>query len=223
MLKDGGVLTSDKMFLYGVFREKPNVGYIYIAGFILGETELSGGPIQDWAKKIDGIVKSLSYTDYIILDIRGNKGGLSSNAEYIAGRFISVQKDYIKVCTKNGPRRNDFSVPVSYTIKPAGSKYTKPVVLLTDNITVSAAERFTLALRTQDHVTHAGEITRGALSLKIIRSLINGWEYTMSVQKVTDMNGNYYEGTGIAPDFPIAGHQAQLDYALNKFNIELHE
>jgi hypothetical protein len=37
------------------------------------------------------------------------------------------------------------------------------------------------------------------------------------------MKGNCYEGTGIAPDFPKAGFEAQLDYALNKFNIELHE
>jgi C-terminal processing protease CtpA/Prc len=218
MLNGGGVLTGDRKFLHGVFKEKPNVGYVHIAGFVSGKVELAVGPVQDWAKKIDGILQSLARTDFIILDIRGNSGGLRSNAEYIAGRFISVQKKYIKVCTKSGSGRNDFSVPVSRTIRPAGSGYTKPVVLLTDNFTMSAAEWFTLALRTQNHVTHAGETTRGALSTMVTRPLINGWEYTMSVQKVTDMKGNCYEGTGIAPVFPIAGHEAQLDYALNLFN-----
>jgi len=219
-LKDGGALAGDSMFFYGTFQEKPNVGYIYIKGFRFGKENSTLDPIQSWAKKIDGILQSLARTDSVILDIRDNGGGSVANAEYIAGRFAAVQKDYIKVSTKNGPGRNDFSTPVPFTIRPAGQKYTKPVVLLTNNQTVSAAEWLTLALRTQNHVTHAGEATRGGFSIMIRRPLINGWEYTMSIQKVTDVEGNCYEGIGITPDEEhiVAGHDTQLDYALSFFD-----
>jgi len=216
-LNGGGAFVGDNMFFYGTFQEKPDVGYIYIRSFKSIKINNTFDPIQPWAKEIDDILQSLANTDSVILDIRDNGGGVPAYAEYIAGRFVAVEKDYIKASTKNGPGRNDFSSPVSFTIRPAGPVYTRPVVLITNNQTASAAEWFTLALRTQNHVTHVGETTRGAFSVMIIRPLINGWEYTMSIQKVTDIEGNCYEGIGITPEHIVAGDDAQLDYALSLF------
>jgi C-terminal processing protease CtpA/Prc len=209
------------MFLYGTFASQPDVGYIYISGFAKGGTGTAQS--QDWARAIDGIIDSLSGTKAVVLDIRRNRGGLQSNVDYIAGRFAGEKKDYVEVRAKNGPGRNDFSSPITHAIKPAGTRYTKPIVLITNGQTISGGEWFTLALRTQDHVTHTGSKTNGAISLSLERALINGWIYSVSVQKVTDMAGNCYEGTGIAL---AAGHaidasvtetppaDAQLAYAL---------
>jgi len=194
----GGTSAEDGMFVYGTFSTKPDTGYIYIAAFALGATGVAQS--QDWTKAIDGIVQSLANTNSLVLDLRGNTGGLPSNVNFIASRFASEQKDYAEVRTKDGPGRNDFSSPITNTIKPAGSQYTKPIVLLTNKQTISGGEWFTLALRTQDHVTHAGGTTNGAFSLSLERSLINGWIYSVSVQKVTDMNGICYEETGITPN-----------------------
>lgn len=217
-LMNGGAFDGGNVFMYGLFEDKPNVGYIFIESFLVGKVDMTSGPVQSWAKKIDGILKQMENTDAIILDIRGNRGGLGSNMEYIAGRFISEESDYIKVYTKNGPGRNDFSAPQTWTIKPSGKRYAKPVVLLSDSETTSAAERFILALRTQAHVTHSGETTRGALSLKIVRPLVNGWEYTMSVQKVTNIEGNCYEGTGIIPNLPLTGSpERKIEHILSLF------
>jgi C-terminal processing protease CtpA/Prc len=92
---------------------------------------------------------------------------------------------------------------------------------------MSASEWFVMALRTQDHVTHVGTRTSGAFSARVIRPLINGWEYSVSIQKVTDMDGKCYEGTGISPNKEhiveniweeiYHGRDAQLDYALSVF------
>jgi C-terminal processing protease CtpA/Prc len=86
-------------------------------------------------------------------------------------------------------------------------------------------EWLTLALRTQDHITHAGGTTNGAFSLSLERSLINGWIYSVSVQKVTDVNGICYEGIGITPEYAVtnteeeiaANKDAQLEYARDLF------
>jgi len=189
--------TEDGMFVYGTFKDKPTVGYIYIKGFAYEEN--TGGS-QDWVKTIDSINKNLSGTDSLVLDLRANTGGLPANVDFIANRFAAVEKDYVSVHTKNGTGRNDFSSPVYYTIKPEGITYTKPVILLTNAQTVSGGEWFTLALRSQSHVTHAGSVTTGALSLSLHRFLVNGWSYWVSVQIVRDMQGICPEAIGITPE-----------------------
>jgi hypothetical protein len=219
----GGDSAGEGMFWYGTFASQPDVGYIYISGFAEGNVGIAQS--QDWARAINGIIDTLSETKAIVLDIRGNRGGLPSNVDYIAGRFAAEKKDYVEVRTKNGPGRNDFSSPITHAITPAGTRYTKPIVLITNGQTISGGEWFTLALLTQDHVTHTGSATNGAFSLSLERPLINGWIYSVSVQKVTDMEGTCYEGTGIHPnaehtitanvtETPPPATDAQLDHAL---------
>jgi len=125
--------------------------------------------------------------------------------EYIAARFVSEPKDYIKVKVKTGPGPNDLSAPIIYTIKSIKKAsdnrygYTKPIVLITNKNTVSVSEWFTMALRTQSHITHIGTATCGAFSPRNERFMINGWVYSISQERVTDMNDKYYEGIGISP------------------------
>jgi hypothetical protein len=190
-------ITGDGMFVYGTFKGRPSIGYIFIRGFAHGEN--TGGN-QDWITEINNIIRELSDTDALILDLRGNTGGLPGNVDYIANRFASEERKYAQIRTKNGPGRNDFSSPVYYSVKPEGTRYTKQIVLITNAQTVSGGEWFTLALRSQDHVTHVGSTTTGALSLGLHRFLVNGWSYWVSVQIVRDMNGICPEGIGIIPD-----------------------
>jgi hypothetical protein len=217
-LANKGASAGEGMFWYGTFASQPGVGYLYISGFAKGST--GAAQSQDWAQAIDDVIGALSETRALILDIRGNRGGLQANVDHIAGRFAAEAKDYVEVRTKNGPGRNDFSSPITHTLKPAGTGYTKPIVLITNRQTISGGEWFTLALRTQAHVTHTGSATNGAFSLSLERSLVNGWIYSVSVQKVTDMEGNCYEGIGISPGAAkpagVTGTvDGQLTYALS--------
>ena len=210
-----------KNFLYGRFSAKPNIGYIYIALFTDRDSEQDE---QEWGKAINYILKYLANTKAIVLDIRNNRGGEVFVMEYIAAHFVSEQKDYMKARTKTGPGPNDLSAPKIFTIKPFITipdkmyNYTKPIVLLTNRSSVSAAEWFTIALRTQSHVTHVGTPTCGALSSRKDRPMTNGWFYSISPERVTDINGVCYEGIGISPDEEhiitnIAGDE-QLNHAI---------
>jgi C-terminal processing protease CtpA/Prc len=210
-----------KNFLYGRFSSATNIGYIHISLFTNEESEPEN---QKWGKAIDKIINSLANTNAIVLDVRSNRGGEIFIMEYIAARFASEQKDYLKARTKTGPGSNDLSPAKIYTIKslkPASDNlysYTKPIVLITNKSTISAAEWFTMALRTQSHVTHVGTPTCGALSSRKDRFMINGWFYSISPERVTDMNGKYYEGIGISPDeehiIVNKTGDEQLDYAI---------
>jgi len=195
--------TVNKNFIYGVFSSDPDIGYIYISEFLYESTEPEG---RESVGAIDNIINALEKTKALVLDVRNNRGGDIYVMEYIAARFASESKDYCKLITKKGPGPNDFSAPIIFTLKSIKKAsgdmygYTKPIVLLTNKNTVSMAEWFTLALRTQSHVTHIGTATCGAFSPRKDRFMINGWAYSISPGRVTDMNGNNYEGLGISPD-----------------------
>jgi C-terminal processing protease CtpA/Prc len=203
-LEDQGI-DKGVFFTYGriKFERYNNIGYIHIASFIDSDKLEQ----QDWAREIDGIMEFFQDDDIkaIVIDIRNNSGGSGQIAEYIAARFTSVQKNYMKARVKNGPGRNDFSSPMTFRVRPDGTRFTKHTALLTNRATVSAAEWFAMALKTQGHVRHMGTTTRGAFSPKTSRPMINGWYYTISAYRVTDMSGKCYEGTGIEPEFISTG------------------
>ena len=202
-LKDTGIITSNNMFLYGVLDSSPHIGYLYIPRFVDSENPAYS---FSWIEEIDKIVKFFrENTAALIIDVRYNAGGISPIMEYIAARFAFVQTNYLVMSPKNGPGRDDFSEPVIYKIIPAGTPYTKPIALLTNRAALSAAEWFTLAMRNQPHVTHVGLSTCGALSIRSTHPMINGWYYSISAYKVTDINGNCYEGFGIRPQEEISG------------------
>ena len=209
--------TVNKNFVFGTFSSDSDIGYIYISEFLYENTE---SEVQESTSAIDSIINALEKTKALVLDIRNNRGGDIYLMEYIAARFASESKDYCKLIIKKGPGPNDFSAPIIYTIrsikKASGNKYgyTKPIVLLTNKNTVSMAEWFTMALRTQSHVTHIGTATCGAFSPRKERFMINGWVYSISPGRVTDMDGKNYEGQGISPDKEIANTENQTDKQL---------
>jgi len=189
---------GNEIITYGRVRSDTEIGYIHVCAFNYGQTEVSQN--QNWASEIDIALEELKDTKAIILDIRGNRGGLTGNVSRISGRFCAEEKTYAISRTKNGPDKNDLGPEVELTIRKKGNwQYTKPVMLLTNAQTMSAGEEFTLALVSQPHVVHIGSPTCGVFSLSLERCLPNGWKYSVSVQYVTDGNGICHEGKGIAP------------------------
>ena len=189
---------GNKIITYGTLTTDNTVGYIHIAAFSSGQTGINQK--QDWAGEIDDALDALKDTRCLILDVRGNRGGLTGNVTRISGRFCSEDKVYAISRTKNGSGKDDFGPGVELEIKKNGSwQYTKPVILLTNAQTMSAGEEFSMAMKSQPHVTQVGNHTCGVFSLALERCLVNGWKYSVSVQKVTDPDGNTPEGKGIVP------------------------
>ncbi|MDR2966138.1 MAG: S41 family peptidase [Treponema sp.] len=190
-----GIVIGNNDMIYGSLISAPHIGYLHIANF---------NDVFSRVEKIDDAIEYFKKnSSKVIIDVRYNYGGAGPIVDFIASRFTAVHANYSMASAKNGPGRNDFSNPLVSMIKPSSNAYTKPVVLLTNKVTISAAEWFTLALRTQPHVTHVGSNTRGALSIITLHQMINGWYYSISSYKVTDMQGKCYEGFGIRPHVKI--------------------
>ena len=89
----------------------------------------------------------------------------------MAGHFTDTrQLSHTKV-----PHNAPGVAPQAFYVEPAGGvRYLKPVTLLTSDVTVSAAEIFTMAMRALPTVTHRGDTTFGALSDILAKPLPNG-------------------------------------------------
>lgn len=202
--------------IYGILPEG-NVGYIRIPSF---SSALGDGNI-DW------ILSELSICNGIVIDIRNNGGGNMSNAEIWARHFISKRIVAGYMIHKTGPGHNDFSKPYEFSYDPVASPHiiwTKPVVLLTNRSTFSAANFFTAVMRTLPQVIHAGATTGGGSGMPVTFELPGGWAIRMSAVSVLDSRHRVTE-PGIAPprryevDLVIEesfhGHDSMLDFAVS--------
>lgn len=187
-----------------------NIGYISINTFNVKSKTLVY--TDDSFIVIDEILKKFKDKDGIIIDLRWNSGGLPANVETIVNRFTDIKRLYIKLRSKNGPGKNDFSDWTDYYIEPKGiEQFLNPVVVLTSKSTGSAAEWFTLAMMTLPNTTVVGDTTAGCFSPKIERELPNGWSFTLSSKIAVSADMVQYEGFGIPPDFTVLNTKSNIN------------
>lgn len=194
------VSNTDK-FLYGKIKNK-DIGYIYMKGFS-----------TDFDKNaMDVVLSEIENHKAIILDIRNNTGGDDVAAQDIAGRFADGRHFVYTVQDKNGPNHDDFSDKREYYTEKRGSKnYNKPVIILTDKITVSAAEVFLLHMKAFEHVVQIGDVTAGDFSdTSMRRFLPNGWQYQYSIMMFLQPDGTSLDGVGHIPDIQIRNTETDI-------------
>lgn len=193
--------TINNNIFYGLVRNT-NIGYIYIGSF---------GCKKDDYFFIDGFIKQFKDTKGIIIDIRQNEGGNEVFAQIVASRFTNKSATYRYSKFRNGPKPSDLSNS-EFILEPGGdNKYLKTIVLLTNRHTFSAAEDFTLMLRSLPNVIHIGDTTFGGVATcPIVKTLPNGWTYRMSRAMECDINNKPIKG-GIIPNISIQIRKADLD------------
>ena len=185
-----------KYFLYGTLKDS-NFGYLYVPSM----RPLGGRvSIEQWQSSIDEILNELSKTVGLIIDLRGNGGGNETYAEALACRLIDSTRQFAKSRYRNGVKHDDFSKWHTYSILPSTkNRYQRKIVILTDSLTYSAAEWFTLALRECQNVIHAGGKTGGALGSTLKKVLPYWFDLVVTVSQTEALYVKDVEGNGILP------------------------
>lgn len=125
------------------FLIRPGIGYIHVKGFI----ETTSREVQDSIAKFGPNLQGL------VIDLRGNPGGLLNEAVEVSDQFL--QKGQIVVS------QHGRAFPDQVYRAPKGSDGKYPIVVLVNRNTASAAEIVSGALQDHDRALIVGETTFG--------------------------------------------------------------
>ncbi len=198
ILRGNSKTVANNQIIWG--RAHARVGYIKIfgmGGYTLGGTDSQTAELH---KVLDVILTELADTEALIVDISFNGGGSDLFSTEIASHFTDKRVLGFSKWpdTRKQYRQARYVTPRTATDKN-GVMYTKPIYLVTNDITASAAEIFTMCMRAMPHVTTVGIPTEGALSDILPKTLPNGWELGLTNEVYVDHEGACHEGPGVPP------------------------
>ncbi|HEX8695161.1 MAG TPA: S41 family peptidase [Longimicrobium sp.] len=174
------------------------------------------------ARRLDEAVDALRDADGIVIDLRGNLGGVGVMAAGFAGHFLDRADTLGTMRMRQGPLH--FVVNprrVDARSRPA-RPFAGPVAILVDALSVSTSEIFAGGLRRLGRARVFGETTAGQALPSYARRLPNGDVLQHAVADFTGPGGERFEGAGVAPDVAapptrealLAGGDPALDAAV---------
>lgn len=161
----------------------------------------------------------------MIIDVRDNGGGMMTTTQTLVERFINQRTHVGYISHKTGPDHNDFSEPYAFYYEPATGhmRWLRPVVILTNRSTFSAANSFVSIMRLLPNVRIVGDTTGGGSGMPFSSEIPCGWAVRMSACPVYDAEMNLTEH-GVAPsdgcridldpELALQGKDTILEFAL---------
>jgi len=188
------------------------VGYIHFNVFVIS--------LMD---RIRGAIRSMADAPGIIIDVRGNPGGLGGMASGIAGVLEKEQTSLGTMHMRSGH--------VNFAVFPQPNPYLGPVVILTDGGSASTSEIFAGGLQEIGRAVVVGERTTGAALPSYFQKLPTGALFQFAIGDFKTPKGTLIEGRGIAPDVEVKltrrslldGRDAQLDAAIEQIKRQSNE
>jgi carboxyl-terminal processing protease len=139
----------------------------------------------------------------VVIDLRGNPGGLGGMAMGIAGFFIAQQDQKLGTMYMR-------NLPLRFVIFPRAQVYAGPVAILVDAFTASTSEIFAGGMQDLKRARIFGERTAGAALPSMIERLPNGDGFQYAVANYTSESGRELEGNGVIPDVAVPLDRAAL-------------
>ena len=139
----------------------------------------------------------------MILDLRGNPGGLGLMSFAIGGWLVS--KDKLKLGTMT-----TRSGSLHFTLFPRPRPYEKPVAVLVDELSMSTSEILAGGLKDIGRARIFGARTPGAALPSIVIKLPNGDRFQYAFANYISAGGEPLEGRGVTPDVETPLTRADL-------------
>lgn len=146
------------------------------------------------AQEFEKALRQAKNSEGLIIDVRGNGGGLLQNAIEIGSMFID---DGMIVQTVDREQRREQIMSTGRVL------WKKPSVVLINEASASASEILAGAMRDNDVATLVGAKTFGKASVQNVRHLNDGSALLVTIAKYLTPNGEDINKKGIAPDVEV--------------------
>jgi carboxyl-terminal processing protease len=132
----------------------------------------------------------------VILDLRGNPGGIGAMAMGVAGWFIEGEGRRLGVMTTR-------ETEVRFTINPRAQTLDARLAILVDGLSASTSEILAGGLQGLGRARVFGARSAGAALPSAIERLPNGDGFQYAFASYVSEGGVVLEGSGVAPDVPV--------------------
>lgn len=132
----------------------------------------------------------------VILDLRGNPGGIGFMANGLSGYFIAEEG------RKLGEMRTR-DMNLNFVIFPRAEVYSGPVAVLIDGGSASTSEIFAAGLQDLKRARVFGTRSAGAALPSDFRRLPNGDGFQFAMATYKSESGRILEGRGVVPDVEV--------------------
>jgi len=146
--------------------------------------------------KFEAALKGFAKAPGVILDLRGNPGGIGIMAMGIAGFFID----------KDGQKLGEMKMrdaDLKFVIFPRPQTYSGPLAILVDEGSASTSEILAGGLQDLGRARIFGTRTAGAALPSDIIRLPNGDGFQYAQASYTSESGKVLEGHGVTPDVEV--------------------
>lgn len=175
--------------------EQPRVDY-----FLTLDDGIAYIQVSDFMTEEVGVVHKLETPKAVVVDLRGNGGGLQSALLELAGHFEPAQTSMGETVSRKKTE------PLK--IKPQKPNITVPMVIVVDSRSASAAEMFARHFQRTGHAVIVGDRSSGRVNSSLFYSEELGTErltlfgVQISVARVVLPGGEELEHHGVTPDVP---------------------
>ena len=175
------------------------IGYLRLRAF----NENSGNQLKKEISKLEKNKKLVGY----ILDLRNNPGGLLSQAVKISDYFLD-DGEIVSTRGRKSKENRKFFAQKGDKIKG------KPLIVLINNGSASAAEIVAGALQDQKRAILLGETTYGKGSVQSIIPLKNKGAIRLTISKYYLPSGKSISEIGVTPDIKVE-EEGDEEFAIN--------
>jgi carboxyl-terminal processing protease len=184
-----------------------NIGYIRFNIWVI--------PMME---RIREAIRAHSSASGIIIDLRGNPGGVGAMAPAVAGQLETKQVSLGTMRMRAGH--------TNFVAFPQPNAYKGPVVILIDGLSASTSEVFASGMQDTGRALIVGETSVGAALPSVLERLPTGAVFQYAIADFRTPRGILIEGRGVVPDVEvklsrgqlIEGRDPQLDEAIKQLN-----